>query len=51
MPEFEQMYQVLHLQQLKSRFPGTLLTGKIYLNENHLNKQNGTNGNENYKSS
>lgn len=40
-----------HLQQLKSRFPGTLLTGKIYLNENHLNKQNGTNGNENYKSS
>lgn len=28
-----------HLKTLSSRFPGTLITGKIYLNENHLMKK------------
>lgn len=34
-----------HLRSLKNRFPGTLLTGKIYLNESHLKKKIEKNGN------
>lgn len=33
-----------HLKTLKNRFPGTLLIGKIYLNEDHLKKKIGNNG-------
>jgi len=36
-----------HLKKLKLRFPGTLLTAKIYLNENHLNSKTKNELNEN----
>lgn len=34
-----------HLKSLKSRFPGTLLIGRIYLNEDHLKNKIEKNGN------